>query len=265
MPRLSLLLLAACAGEADAPLETSDPPALDACVAEVDCLVDGVNTVTVDGETRRVNVLLPDDPAGAPLLVAWHYLGGSPQELITWMQLRSLADAGWVVLAPKSRGLNGTEWDLFNTDAGSNEDFALFDHLVDASERTLGTDPAQVAITGFSAGGLFSTLLTMHRADVLAASAVFSGGTPTGSYSTPEADIPVMVTWGGPTDTYAGFDFDDASRKFSASLRRDGNPVLECEHSGGHVLPNNVTSALTTFLTGATLADRTPSTCVEAP
>ena len=56
-------------------------------------------------------------------------------------------------------------------------------------------------------------------------------------YLSPAEPIPVLLTWGGPTDTYGSFSFHDANEEFSTELRADGHFVTECEHTGGHTWP----------------------------
>jgi polyhydroxybutyrate depolymerase len=261
-PWTLLAPLLACGPVVDDEASTDALVEAPACTPDVDCLDAGVQRFVSGGENRRVTVLLPDEPRGAPVVFAWHYLGGSPDELITWMQLERVAEAGYIVVVPKSRGLAGTEWDVYDR-SDNNVDLALYDDLRDAVLTYHQADPDRLYVTGFSAGALFTTWLTMHRGADLAASAPFSGGTPAVSYTTPDKTFPVMVTWGGPSDVYAGFSFDTASRAFASGLADDGHEVVTCEHTRGHQLPANATDALLTFLGGDTPEARTPEGCEE--
>ena len=233
---VSVLSLVACEQEVDETDALADVPG---CSSE-DCVQEGDHTFMVDGLARDVQVWMPEETRGAPVLFVWHHLGGSPEELFTVMPLNTAVDDGFVVVAADSRRLPSSEWDL-QTEPSNNPDVALFDAALGSLIEDHGVDAERVYATGFSAGGLFTTFLTMHRADVLAATAPFSGGAPAWSYVTPASDIPVMVTWGGPTDTYGGFDFDDASRNLINELASDGHPVLSCEHSLGHWVPPGAT------------------------
>ena len=89
-----------------------------------------------------------------------------------------------------------------------------------------------------SAGGPWSTWLTMNRSEWLASAAPMSGGVLSNWYITPEDRLPVMLIWGGPTDTYNGFSFDQANLQFSEELVADEHFVVECDHGGGHVPPS---------------------------
>lgn len=225
-------------GETTAPLEEcTDPDA---------CLFEGDNAFTVDGEAVAVDVRLPAEPRGAPVVFVWHFLGGSADEMLEWMGTDDLVAAGFVVVAPDSRGVPFTEWQV-DGDPERNPDVALFDALRAQVAAQYHTDDARVYATGFSAGGLFTSYLTMFRGDVLAATAPFSGGVPSYMYASPAARLPVMLTSGGRGDTYGGFDFSAASEDFATSLATDGHLVVDCQHDLGHWLPDDAQANVLAF------------------
>ena len=88
-----------------------------------------------------------------------------------------------------------------------------------------------------------TTFLIIARSEQLAAALPFSGGLYAHAYQSPTENIPVMMVWGGPSDTYGTFSFDVASQDFSNGLQADGHFVVECEHTSGHTVP----SALATW------------------
>lgn len=216
-----------------------------ACLDVATCLFDGDNTF--GPEERYVQVVLPAEPRGAPVVFVWHYLHGSPAEMLAWMGVEKLTDAGYIVVAPASLGLPSSEWTLTGRPE-SNPDVALFDALLDQLTDQYAIDPERVYATGFSAGGLFTSYLTMHRADVLAATAPFSGGVTSSTYATPAAAIPVMLTWGGDRDSYGGFSFAEASETFVEFLLADGHEVVTCLHSQGHWLPADAEEHVLAFV-----------------
>ncbi len=57
----------------------------------------------------------------------------------------------------------------------------------------------------------------------------------------------MLVTWGGPSDTYGGFDFHGASLTFLDLLTDDGHVAVACEHDAGHLPPVEATDMLVTF------------------
>jgi dienelactone hydrolase len=245
------LLLAACtaadpagddsgdsgdAGDSGAPAPTWEAPTY-----EGDCpdFADGSNDGFLShGTERSMKIALPDDPTGAPVLFAWHWLGGTGSQIMDWVGYDALADEGVIVVAPDSDGY-AYEW-RWDKPADDNADVQLFDDTIACLHEQFQVDLGRIHTTGMSAGGLWSTYLTTYRSDRLASAAPLSGGVNSQYYVSPEEPIPVMVVWGGPSDTYNGFSFEDASLDFSADLREDGHFVVECVHNDGHSIPNDV-------------------------
>ena len=208
------------------------PYSLGACEA----LVDGRNTFPTGDTAYEVEVVLPADPTGAPVLFAWHWLGGNASQAVRYMELDGLAEQeGVIIIAPDSDG-SAYEWHFTDPPAG-NPDLLLFEDLLSCAAAQWDVDLDRIYATGMSAGGLWSSYLTMHEAEWLAATAPLSGGSDQWSYSAPGAPIPVMLTWGGESDLYATYSFHDASLYLSEALQADGHFVVECEHSTGHNLP----------------------------
>lgn len=244
--RLLFVVLMGCStGTLTDTESTAELPTASVC-EDASCVRAGDHSFLVDGAERRLVSAFPEQTAGAPVLVVFHHLNGSPEELLQWWQLDRAVEDGFVVVVPASRGLPGSEWAVTGS-PGGNEDVALFDAIVDTLVDVQAVDAERVYATGFSAGGLMTSYLTLHRADALAATAPFSGGAPITNYVTPTADIPVMVSWGGPSDTYGGFDFDGASRNLVDSLVDDGHLVQSCEHVFGHWLPLDATDRTLSF------------------
>lgn len=190
------------------------------------------------GEERKFRVVLPAEPQGAPVLFAWHWLGGNSRQIINYMGMDEVAEAGAIVVAPDSNG-NVYEWDFIGEPDG-NVDLVLFDDLLGCLYEQYDVDLDRVYATGMSAGGLWTTYLTMHRSEWLASTAIFSGGNGVfTSYATPTHDIPVLAIWGGVDDLYSGLSFDDATRELIDNLRADGHFVAACDHGGGHTLPSD--------------------------
>ena len=47
----------------------------------------GTVTIKAGGFDRTLQVELPADPQGAPVVFAWHWLGGNATEILTWMEM----------------------------------------------------------------------------------------------------------------------------------------------------------------------------------
>ncbi len=198
---------------------------------------EGKNTLAVGDLERTVHLRLPAEPEGAPVVFAWHWLNGTPSQTLSWMGLEDMTDDGAIVVAPTSTGIPSVEWDVVTTPEKSI-DIALFDTLLSCLWEQYAVDTERVHATGMSAGGLFTSFLSMHRADVLASTVPFSGGVSGAYYSAPSWAMPMMLVWGGPTDTYGGYDFHEATLAMSQSLRDDGHFVVECMHTDGHNPPD---------------------------
>ena len=210
------------------------------------------------GGEHDLRLLLPDEPNGAPVLFAWHWLGGTADQIVGSMALDELAvDEGVIVVAPYSAG-SAYEWEFLAPPEG-NPDIAVFVDFLACLHEQFEVDLTRIWTTGMSAGGLWTTYLTMHEPGFLAASAPLSGGTTPGAYSTPPNTLPVMVTWGGPTDVYGGtLNFADTSMDFSQNLQDDGHFVVECEHTRGHNLPPDATNLVWTFLSAHVKGEPSP-------
>jgi hypothetical protein len=128
--RLFALTLSACAPES---ADVAKPIEPEPC-PRGRCLEEGTTTFRSGGEQREVEVLLPEQTAGAPVVFVWHHLGGTPEELMGWLSIEELRADGWVVFAPRSRGLAYSEWEVEGS-ADSNADVGLFDDLRARGDR----------------------------------------------------------------------------------------------------------------------------------
>lgn len=196
------------------------------------------------GVERKVLMLWPEEPQGAPVVFAWHWLDANTpaqdkaEQAITYMELSKLQDQGYIVVVPTSHEDQPLEWGYFQ-EADDSMDLALFDDTLSCLNAQYEIDRRRVYSTGFSAGALFTTRLGMKRAQYLAAIAPLSGGTePFQPYLTPERQIPVMATWGGPQDLFLTLSFEEATEELREKLTEDGHFVALCEHAGGHTLPS---------------------------
>jgi len=214
-----------------------------------DCpeLKDGNNKGFLVGDAKRkFRLSLPENPEGAPVVFLWHWLGGNSRQAMSYLGFSGVDGAQDAVLvAPNSDGYY-SEW-RFDKQAVENDDLLFFDDMLRCLYDVYQVDTDRVFTTGMSAGGLWSSYLIIHRSDRLAAAAPLSGGASASTYSTPENPLPVMLFWGGESDTYSGFSFDQASKNFSAYLREDGHFVVECDHGGGHTFPPNALGSIWEF------------------
>ncbi|MCO4744489.1 MAG: hypothetical protein KC912_06870 [Proteobacteria bacterium] len=256
---LPLLVLLGCA---DASSEDDSENALPQPVALAELSNGACPDLTVTGSEvsftsadveRSVRVYLPaGETTDAPLLFMWHPLGVSAAEIAQYTDAQTLAnDLGMVILVPLAIESNTFEWEFAGN--GSDQDIVLYDDLRTCAANDLGIDVRRVYTTGMSAGALWSTYLTMHRADTLAASLIMSGGTGAIiQYESPEAEVPVLMFYGGATDTWGGggftVDFTAATLEFADDVADDIETLILCNHNRGHVLPPSGMATVESFL-----------------
>lgn len=256
-------------------------------------LKEGVNTIKSGGQDREVTLFVPPQPKNAPLLFLWHGLGDSPANFSSAVKAATLAQSfGFLVVVPK--GVSGPIFpptvqpslinllkqyikQIFETWAFFGDpkaDLALFDDVLSCADAQYDIDNKRVYTSGFSAGAMWSTYLTMHRAPYLAASLLFSGGVMevdldlatipllnlTGTlraadipYVTPQRKIPVMMTAGGPQDIvsmggFIEFNFQVGTDALGKGLVQDGHFVIQCNHTGAHTIPSDAFTPGINFL-----------------
>jgi poly(3-hydroxybutyrate) depolymerase len=218
-----------------------------------DLSTSGSSVFSSGGIDRTVVISLPGTVrAGLPALTIWHGLGDSAESMNRWMGVSNFArDNDVIAVVPDSIARSSNTWDI---SGGGGVDLVLYDDIRTCLSQELDIDLNRYYATGFSFGGLWTTFLTINRADTLATTIPFSGGTIPFwiGYESPAWAIPVLLVWGGETDTYGsgatGVDFDEAANAFSSSLRGDGHVVAHCDHGGGHTVPSDVGRFFATWL-----------------
>lgn len=271
MTRTAMLLtLAACSpsGGADSGQPDVPQPSPVEAPSEGVCptlAAGGVLTFASAGVERTIHVFLPDGSTeGAPLLYVWYPLGWTAGQFASAIDADALArDLGMVVVLPEEADGNLFAWEFLVHP--SLHDLDLFEDVRSCASEQLAIDLRRVYTTGMSAGGLYSTYLTLHRADALAASLIFSGGTdPVVDYTSPDQDIPVLMFHGGATDTFAAgpitVDFFAATMAAAGDLAEDGSLVVVCGHNGGHTLPPSGFETVASWLLPHTFGEPSPFT-----
>lgn len=221
----------------DTPAEPSGPDLRAYTGGACPLLGAGANTLESSSVQRSVELFLPEEVEFAPLVFFWYGAGGSTVSY-DWMQ--DFADAYGVVIAVPGATSGLFEWPILAGNDPSPE-LVFFDDILACTAESLPIDTRRIYTTGFSAGGIWSSVLVMHRSDVLAAAAIYSGGT--GSlvrpYESPSAQIPILGMYGGDSDIYGGgiMNFKDSMSEFMDGLVGDGHLVVACNHDGGHTIP----------------------------
>jgi poly(3-hydroxybutyrate) depolymerase len=233
-PGVSDLADAGVIADAAAPLDAGPTPDRPQARGTCPNFASGTNALDPNGRSRRIDLFLPQQLEDAPVLFIWHGLGGNPRQMAGAFAAQRVADrfGAFVVLPHSSGAFPRTEW-AFSGDA--TLDVELFEETISCLDEQFGIDRARVYSTGFSAGALWSTWLLMHRSEYLAAATLFSGGTTSDAYTTPEFPLPVLAIHGGATDVFAGIvRFNDMTQTLAAELGDDGHTVVVCNHGRGH-------------------------------
>lgn len=276
------------ATQADTAADTAaapQPPAPPAYEGTCPEFAAGTLKIQAGGFNRSVKLYLPSDPQGAGLLMLWHGLGDNANNFANVMQAATVAETYHLAVAvPLSCGESGqngcaslaTEWSY--TVKQDERDGALFDALIACADQGLGLDRRRVYTAGFSAGALWSTWLTMHRSEYLAASAIFSGGINNiVPWAAPGRMVPVVDSSGGVNDKFMNglVDFQKSIADLNSKLRETGDFVVHCQHQSGHTITAPIVKFAFGFLNGhqwggelpysGGLPDTAPSNCEIVP
>ena len=224
-----------------------------------------MNTFTSAELERSFILNLPDGlTEAAPLVFAYHGLGGSSTGMLEYSGLDALDHGEPVIfVVPNSaRTAEGErefpiEWNIlapqFDND---NQDLVFFDDIVTCVSEQFPVDDNRIYVTGMSAGGLWTTFVTMHREHVIAASAPMSGGymqawpdpTPT----------PILISWGGASDVAVGTNFHDLANELIANVDASDFAYATCNHNQAHTWPAEMSAAVWSWLSGHTLGEASP-------
>ena len=251
-------------GQEKSPAEASCESAMKkqfAPIAQCPALQVGKNVVKSGEIERTFQLLLPGDatPTEAlPLVFLFHGVGGSSKGILDETQFASLHKSNkFILVVPDSATIDGkkltTDWYYaglqFDTD---NRDLVFFDDMVTCVSKAMPVDAKRIYVTGMSGGGLMSTFAAVHRSKVIAAAAPFSGGY---LHTFPKniEKLPVLVTWGGPTDAAYKQNFDLLAKNLIGNLVAGGHFTAQCEHTTGHKWPLAMNDAAWAFLSGHTL------------
>lgn len=219
-------------------------------------LVAGAQTFVSGDLSYDVTVRLPAEPAGAPILFVFHGLGGTSAGIDVALEVDTMVSEGAVTISPQAASGADFEWSFVGGPEG-NPDLQLFHDLLGCARRQLDIDLRRVWVTGMSAGGLWASYLVLHASEWVTAAAPFSGGLI--GYAQPTTrPVPAMLTWGGPTDTARGLNFDASNIDLAFVLGDFGHPVIECVHDLGHAIPSEGPAMMRRFFRDQRWGDGDP-------
>jgi poly(3-hydroxybutyrate) depolymerase len=205
--------------------------------------------LTSSGATRKFLVYKPTTAVAGevlPVVFLWHWLGGSPEDVVTKLSVQTAVDLRRfvaVIPAPKGDALFRWPFEATQSQARVDEEAAFFDDMLACVGKALPVEKECVSSVGVSAGALWTSQLATVRSQRLASIVSLSGGV--GDVVRPWTQtphrLPALVLWGGATDSYPSqvpiMNFDRASKKLESALATDGHFMVECIHNCGHAVP----------------------------
>ncbi len=182
-----------------------------------------------------------------PVVFMWHWLGGSPEDMVDKLQLVAATEAmRFVAVVPAPKDSETFRWPFTNALASSGrmqEEYTFFDDMLACVAASMPIDEGCVSSLGISAGALFTAQLVIGRGERLASFVSLSGGVGglARSWSTPAHTPPGVVLWGGDDDEYPKpvpvMHFDQLSAKLETGMTQDHLGMIECVHNCGHTVP----------------------------
>lgn len=230
----------------------------------------GASTVVVNGTMRSFNVQLPSNTSEMALLFLWH---GWNQETATFTNevVYDVPAGKWVpfdpnafqmplmIVSPVDTGLLppiGLDWDI----ASGAADFPLFEGMLQCIQDQFNIDDTRIYSFGFSAGAVFTNLLSAKYPHLFAATISESGAWFNDMNQWSDVSIPaitwtwpafnaadggnVLLTHGGPNDFATVISLESANQKALPYLKANGRTVTECVHDFGHTLAPDLTQSM---------------------
>lgn len=231
---------------------------------------EGLATVTVNGTTRTFGVQLPANTSQVALLFLWHGWMQAPWEFSSTVvydppsgQWRAFDPNAFpmplMVVTPWDTKMIppwGLDWDIVDGDV----DFAFFEAMLQCIKEQFNVDQSRIYSFGFSAGAVFTNMLSAKYPNLFAATISESGAwfndsaqwsdvlVPIIQWKWPDFDPAdrgnVLLTHGGPNDFATIISLESANEKALPFLYQKGRTVLECEHGFGHTLDPDLTQGM---------------------
>ena len=256
----------------------ANPPPPFQTSATIACkpIVNGTNSVVVNGKTRKFEVRLPANlSTKAAILFQWHgFLQPSADFMNTivydpgasaWKPFDPNAfNIPLISIAPVDVNLIpvwGLDWDIVS----GAKDFPFFEAMLTCVEQQLAVDTTRVYSFGFSAGAVFTNLLAAAYPHLFAATISESGVWFNDKAEWSEIIVPligttfmkwqwpaiaaadggaVLMTHGGGNDFATVISLESSARKALDYLYAGGRDVTECTHQFGHTLEPDLTQKM---------------------
>jgi polyhydroxybutyrate depolymerase len=233
-------------------------------------IINGLSTVTVDGTLRAFTVQMPADTSRMAVLFLWHGYLQIPDQFASTI-VYDVPLGQWVRFDPNAFPMPlmiVTPWDLkiippWGLDweiVSGSVDVRFFDAMMECMRRQFSIDESRIYSFGFSAGAVFSNLLSAIYPNRFAATISESGAwfndqaqwadvlIPIIQWQWPAFDAAdggnVLLTHGGPNDFATVISLESAAQKAIPFLFNHGRTVTECAHTFGHTLDPDLTQSM---------------------
>jgi predicted esterase len=238
-------------------------------VVQCNPIANGSNTVSINGKPRTFNVTLPADTSHMALLFLWHGWMQDPAKFANEI-VYDVPAGKWVPFDPNAFPMPlmivtptdnklippfGLDWDIVS----GAEDFPFFDGMLECLNKQYRVEPKRIYSFGFSAGAVFTNLLSAKYPHLFAATISESGTWFNDQAEWSDVQIPiiqwkwpafnpgdggdVLLTHGGPNDFATIISLESANQKALPFLFNQGRTVTECYHTFGHTLEPDLTQA----------------------
>ncbi|MCA9618631.1 MAG: hypothetical protein KC731_06410 [Myxococcales bacterium] len=218
----------------------------------------------VEGVGRSYVLVIPTSVDGmtpVPLIFGHHGFGGTGEAASNYFGLTGDEPAIYVYPQAEELPAGGVGWDM----APDGVDVAFFDALVVELLDTQCIDASRIFAAGHSHGASFSNHLGCYRSDVLRAIAPVAGGGPWAGPCPDGTRVSAMLTHGSadmdvPIDNginsrdhwleangCAGASSSPTSPSPCESYDGCAEPVLWCQHGGGHEWPDFAGAGIRAF------------------
>ncbi|PHR93848.1 MAG: phospholipase [Blastopirellula sp.] len=136
--------------------------------------------ITIDGTTRNYRIVLPDNLSKpAPLVIAFHGTGDSPESMAEYSQLDRLATQnGFILVYPAAQKSMWKTVNIAPEKLDENLDVRFFDALLSQLLASYEIDSTRVYVAGMSNGASFVQMLMTVRSNKIAAAVAHSGSRP---------------------------------------------------------------------------------------
>ena len=211
--------------------------------------------ITVDGRVRTYRLYVPDNVTSPALLLVFHGLGGTGDQMHWMTGFDDVADDdGLVVAYPDAEVSTRGQWALdcprcTGADTLGINDLAFVDSLIERLHRDYGVDRQRVYATGFSLGGYMTHVLACKRPRTFAAVAPVAGhmtNLMADACTAPTAPIPLLeisgmadpvMPWNGVVNpTHTIFSADSSASFWATRNACSAPPTDNLVGSGsGHI------------------------------